>query len=398
MTNWLSGYLNVHPGSYTAGQQTLGDIGLSEKVSDFFGQGRTDQGGSNLYGDQSKTTLVPTGDGGYTQSGTSGAYGISSTYQPGSVLPASTGPSPAPSAPTNNGIDWSQGLTGEQVRAMGLNPDTMISQNGLYYNSNGGDGGGSAELDAGYNDYFKMLDEQMGALGGQRANQEQIAQNTYNQGLNTATGQLGQAQNQLEGNRKKTLNDLTDNLMASFRQGNQLLGTRGASDSSAANQYSYAIAKQGNKSRGDVQSQYDQNLFQLKNTYDTETKNLELQKNSQLQQIAGWFAEAQNALRQQKGQAALQKSQQALSMAMQAAQEVNSRVAEKQSLLDQWAANHATSFQQLANQLGQRGSFSVQAPGNYGQITTSSPGSTGGAFTGYGSSTEKDLFGNPIYR
>jgi len=252
----------------------------------------------------------------------------------------------------------------------------------------GQQGGGGPQLDSGYNDYFRMLDEQMEALGGQRTNQEQIAQNTYDQGFNTATSQYDQSQQNLDTNRQKTLRDLTDNLTQSFKQGNTFLGTRGASDSSAANQYAYALAKEGNRSRGDVQSQYDQNLFQLKNIYDTETKNLELQKNSQLQQIAQWFSEAQNTLRGQKGQAALQKSQEALSYAMQAAQQVQQATQQKISLLDQWAANHATSFQQLQGQLGLGGQFNVQAPNQFGQPSYRS-GQVAGLF-GYGSQSDED--------
>ena len=185
------------------------------------------------------------------------------------ISPNTLGASSTYQAPTNNNTDSGGGNGG----------------NGGGGNSggdggNGGGGGPSAEqiamdqLNSGYSDYYRMLDEQMAGLGDQKTSQEQVANNTYNQGLNTVTSQFDQGQSTLEGNRKKTLNDLSENLMSSFRQGNLLLGARGASDSSAANQYSYALAKQGNKSRGEVQSQYDQNLFQLKNTYNTETKNL----------------------------------------------------------------------------------------------------------------------------
>ncbi len=56
------------------------EFGLSEKLSDVFGQGRTGQGGSNMFGDQSKTTLVPAGISASGQTkfapmGQSGAYG-----------------------------------------------------------------------------------------------------------------------------------------------------------------------------------------------------------------------------------------------------------------------------------------------------------------------------------
>ena len=262
----------------------------------------------------------------------------------------------------------------------------------------GGGGSGSDtaamdQLNAGYNDYYRQLDEQLSSLGGQRAGQEQIAQNTYQQGLNTATGQYTQGQQNLDTSRQKTLRDLSSNLAQSWQQGNIALGTRGASDSSAANQYSYALTKMGNRNRGDIQGQYDQNMFQLKNSYDTETKNLQLAKNTQLQQISQWFAEAQNQLRSQKGQAALQKSQQALSYAMQMAQQVQQQTASKMATLDQWVADHATSFQQLASGLSQTGAFSMQAPQTYNLF--GDQGGGGGVATGYGSDEEKQrgIFG-----
>ena len=250
------------------------------------------------------------------------------------------------------------------------------------------------QLNSGYDAYYKQLDEQLASLGGQRTGQEQIAQNTYDQGYNTATNQLGQAQQSLDTNRQKTLRDLSSNLSQSWQQGNIALGTRGASDSSAANQYSYALSKLGSQQRGDVQGQYDQNMFQLKNTYDTETKNLELQKNTQLQQISQWFAEAQNQLKSQKGQAALQKSQQALSYAMQMAQQVQQESASRRSTLDQWVANHATSFQELAQGLSRTGAFSMQAPQTYNLVGNQAGG--GGVATGYGQGDDelnRGLFG-----
>lgn len=252
-------------------------------------------------------------------------------------------------------------------------------------------------LNTGYDEYYRNLDAQMSGLDPQRSAQEQIANNTYNQGFNTVTNQYQQGQKELAGSREKTLRDLSNNLMQSWQQGNTYLGSRGASDSSAANQYAYALTKMGNQQRGDVQGQYDQNIMKLKTTYDTETKNLELAKNSQLQQIAQWFSEAQNALRSQRGQAALQKSQQALSMAMQAAQQVQQQVASQRAALDTWAANHAKTFNELRGQLAQNAQWSMSAPNNFG---------IGGATqqnyapaTGYGGlTTEKDMWGNPIRR
>lgn len=251
------------------------------------------------------------------------------------------------------------------------------------------------ELNSGYDEYYRNLDAQMAGLDPQRSAQEQIAQNTYNQGYNTTTDQYIQDQALLDSNRQKTLRDLSNNLMQSWQQGNTYLGSRGASDSSAAGQYAYALTKMGNQQRADVQSQYDQNMFKLKKTYDTETKNLELSKNTQLQQISQWYEEARNALRSQRGQAVLQKSQQALSLAMQAAQKVEQQTASQRAALDSWAVNHATSFNQLRGQLSQNAQWSMPAPNNFG--IGDAPTQNTGVVTGYGQdNTKRDIWGNII--
>lgn len=226
-------------------------------------------------------------------------------------------------------------------------------------------GSGGTQMDTGdggFGEYFKQLDAQIEGLGGQRASQEQIAQNTYNQGLNTLNSQLTTGKAELEANQQKTLRDLAQNMRQSWQQGNAMLGTRGASDSSAANQYAYALTKFGNQQRGDVQAQYQGQLFKLQNLYDTESKNLELQKNTQLQQIAQWFAEAQNQLRGVVGQAKLQQGQQAYNNALQMMQQAQQEAASRRAALDQWALNRATSYGEAAKAMGVAGSTQAATP------------------------------------
>jgi hypothetical protein len=74
-------------------------------------------------------------------------------------------------------------------------------------------------------------------------------------------------------------------------------------------------------------------------------------------------------------------------MAMQMAQEAAQQNAQRQATLDTWAANHATSWNQLAGQLGQTSAFQTQAPTVSGvtgyRPTNAAPVSTGfNNFTG----------------
>jgi len=300
-------------------------------------------------------------------------------------------------APTSLSTMVNSGDYGDQNPAQKSWQTILAETGGTGRYGGGGPSPAEQQLNAGYDEYFRNLDAQMGGLDTQRGSQEQIANNTFNQGLNTVNSQYGQGQQDLSGSREKSLRDLANNLTQSWQQGNAYLGTRGASDSSAAQQYSYALTKMGNQNRGDIQQQYDQNMFKLKNTYDTETKNLELSKNSQLQQISQWFAEAQNALRTQKGQAALQKSQQALSYAMQMAQQVQQQAVAQKSALDTWAMNHSENFTQLKANLAQTGQFQATMP----QLSATGGGSIpfSGPAIGMGTAQDtrkRDMFGRII--
>lgn len=246
--------------------------------------------------------------------------------------------------------------------------------------------GGAGQPD--FSSYFASLDEQIAGLDPQRQSQEQIAQNTYTQGMNTLGSQLTQGKADLEANQQKTLRDLSENMRQSWQQGNAMLGTRGASDSSAANQYAYALTKYGNQQRGDVQSQYQAQLSKMQNVYDTESKNLELAKNSQLQQIAQWFADAQNQLRSVVGQGKLQQSQQAYNTALQMMQQAQQEASSRRSALDQWALNKANTYQEAAKAVGLMGQTPVSTP-TFNGINSTQQQSTGNVGAGYGATDNK---------
>ena len=244
------------------------------------------------------------------------------------------------------------------------------------------------QLNSGYDSYLAMLDEQIGGLQGREQSQVQSANETNRLGVENAQLQKQQGIQDLTSNRQKTLRDLSDNLSQSFKQGNIYLGTRGASDSSAANQYSYALAKEGNRARGDVQSEFDNNMFKLNNIYNTETNKLQANTVAQINQISEWFANAQSQFKTQKGVANLERSQQAYQTAIQWAQQTKEQADAQKAKLDEWALNHATSYQQLAGQLEQGGAFNMPAP-QIGGLTNQGYKSAPVA-TDYGATTTKD--------
>ena len=218
-----------------------------------------------------------------------------------------------------------------------------------------GDGGQEimSLLDQQYEQLYGSIGEQEAGLVQQKSAQEQIAENTYQQGARTLGGQYETSRGEIEAGQKRTLTDLADAMRQKWQQGNVMLGTRGASDSSASKQYSYALAKAGSKQQGDIMQENSRRMSSMKQTYDTNIQNLETEKNNQVLSIANWFAQSQNQLRGMKASLASQKSQQILDLALQAMGNIQTQVANQKAILDEWAVNKAQSLPQLTQMLAQ---------------------------------------------
>jgi hypothetical protein len=260
-------------------------------------------------------------------------------------------------------------------------------------------------LDSGYNDYFGQLDAQLNALPGQRGNLEGMATNAYNSGVTDlglqkeqGMADLGVQKRQIGESQVKNLNQLSEAIRQQFQSGQNMLGARGAGDSSAANMYSYALTKMGNKNRGDIMAQNSEQMnqvadreFKLNNIFKQETNNLAATRDQKLGEIAQWFEEQKNVIGQMKGEAGLQKSQQLLSYAMQQLGQIQSEFSNRRSSLETWAANNATNINQLKSNMASIGQFQA-TPGQY-QGMNGSPQMDGGGnmsyWGGQGGTTKK---------
>lgn len=206
--------------------------------------------------------------------------------------------------------------------------------------------------------FIQWLDEQYSAqegyinefeqgLGSKKTGMEDMAKNTWQQGKNTLDTQYSTNKTDLQDYQTRTLRDITDSLRSMWEQGNRMLGGRGASDSSAANMYSYAIGKAGAKQRGDTMQDVSRRLGNLKQVYDTNTQNLELDYNNQLTQISQWFTDAQTQVAGMRADLQQSKSQEILNLAIQALNDARANMSQKQSILDSWAAEKARSLPEL---------------------------------------------------
>jgi len=270
------------------------------------------------------------------------------------------------------------------------------------------------ELSGAWDNYFSNLDQQFNGLEGQAGNMNQIVDNNYNQGLSDINtekannlGDLATSSRKNEENQVKSLADIADNIRNLFRSGNIYLGARGAGDSSAANQYSYATAKLGSKQRGSVLEQtrsiendIEDRKAKLNNLVTQEMGKIKTERDNNVLQTAQWLSSAQNELRQmrangelQKGQSLAQLSQNLLDQARERLMAEDTRAKNRQDALQTWAMNNATTISQLKNNLSSIGQMNVASP-TYdklsGSPTIDSQGNMNTSFYGGAGSTTKE--------
>lgn len=277
------------------------------------------------------------------------------------------------------------------------------------------------DINAGFDAYTSQLDQMLGTLPGQQTGQNQIAQNSYNQGISDIGAQKASSLADLSTSSRKnseqqvkSLADIADNIRNLFQTGNVMLGTRGAGDSSAADRYSYAVTKLGSKQRGDVLAQtrsiendIADRAAKLNNIVTQETGKLKTNLDNQILQIAQFFQDKQNEIMQAKANGQLQRGQSLASLSTQLLQVAQQQLAAveadhraKQNSLLSWAESNSKTIGELKNNLAQLGQYSVpnvQAGTINGQATFDAQGNLSvplfGGGGSYSTSKDKNIFG-----
>jgi hypothetical protein len=268
-----------------------------------------------------------------------------------------------------------------------------------------------SQIEGGYNDYFSKLNDLYSGLNTQGQAQENIAQNSYNQSISdllankqSSLGDIGLSEQKLQANQVKNLRDIASNIQNQYMAGNVMLGARGAGDSSAANQYSYALNRIGSKERGNVMNQTAQSQAELENQkaklnniVTQETSRLDTEFANTKQQISSWLAEQQNAIKQMIAEGTLRKSQDiasattnALNTALSLYQTKASEINNKRSQLESWAMSNASNISQLAKNMSIIGQYVPNMPtanAINGGVQVDSQGNLRSLF-GYGRSDE----------
>lgn len=236
------------------------------------------------------------------------------------------------------------------------------------------------DISSGFDAYFSQLDQMLGNIPGQQVGQQQVVDNNYNQGVSdvnaqkeASLGDLATSSRKNSEQQVKSLNDIADNIRSLFQAGNVMLGTRGAGDSSAANQYSYAVSKLGAKQRGDVLAQtrsiendIADRSAKLNNIVTQETAKLKTNRDNAIIQVAQYFQDQTNQLLQakangqiQKGQSLASLSNQLLSFAQQQLLQADADYRNKQNSLMSWAESNSKTIGELKNNLAALGQYDV---------------------------------------
>jgi hypothetical protein len=268
-----------------------------------------------------------------------------------------------------------------------------------------------------YSGYENYLNQILSGLNPQAEAQRGTINNQYQQGYNMLSSQLAQGQADLgeerirtEKSQAKSMKDLASAMRNQFISGQVALGAKGAGDSSAANQYSYALTKMGNQQRGNIASQTADIMreiggreFKLKNVYDTEIKNIALERDSQLNQVAQWLSEQQNSIKQLLAEGQLRKGQDLNSLAMNAynqaiqmANQANTVAQNKTAALQSWAMGNASNIQQLRQNMAGIADYTANTPSFTGLNTNIALGGSRNNIPVYGGGYNTDEYQSSI--
>lgn len=262
-------------------------------------------------------------------------------------------------------------------------------------------------ISSGWDQYIRGLDDQLGGLSSQKSALENTYASQYNQGVNTlglqrdqGLQELGQDRTAAMQNQTSNLRDISGNIRNAFQAGNVYLGARGASDSSAANQYSYALNKMGTQQRSDVMNNtaniladVDARESNLNNIYNSEINNLGEIRNQQLNQVSMWFSDAQNQIKTAQNEGRFNKSRdvsdisrQVLNAAIAKVNQIDQMTAQRKQALEQWAMGVSADIGQLRTNMQSVSQVNYDMPQARGGFSSLNMASSNPAILGGGGS------------
>lgn len=324
-----------HAGSWSVGGIKLPDLGITERVSDLFGQGRTATGGSNLKGSINDTVLVrDPNSGNFTQAAQPIRRTAISDKIGGDT--GGTGGTPQPQPDGGDG-----GGAGRSVE------DEINSQ----YNSISG------ELDRIINwlpEWQRDLETKIGGLAESSKSNVETARSAE---LSKFPGY----RDNVETNQKKTLSDLAANIRNVMKAGNVYLGSKGAGDSSATGMFGFAASQEASKQRGDIRMQTDSMMKEIDMkesdvniAYDAQLKAVDDWKMEEIMKVSDDFNNKKMSLMSQKPNIRAQ----AVSTWLNYLTTIDTQARSWQADIDKWAKDRLATLDNFKVQISQSSAFS----------------------------------------
>jgi hypothetical protein len=168
------------------------------------------------------------------------------------------------------------------------------------------------------------------------------------QGLQQGREFAGQ---QLEAQQSDSIRKLASNFRTAAQAANMLIGSAGAGDSSATGMASYALQKEANKTRADIQRTVMQEQSKIENTFNTEMNKVSMWYEDTQKQITQYYRGLENELKQMASKADDAKRNEIYNLMenlyAQAAQRTENLRAEARQYaasLEQWARERAAAL------------------------------------------------------
>lgn len=261
-------------------------------------------------------------------------------------------------------------------------------------------------INSGYDQFTNTINNQIGGLGGEQQNYYDQIQGSYGSqksGLDTSrantNAELDSASQKVSDRKASSIRDLESNIRNQLYAGQVMLGSRGAGDSSAVNQYNYALTQQGNKNRSQLlkeanasQADIDLRRNQVTNTYNDNINQLDNWVGQQKLQVAQYISDKRAQLQQmlangqiERGQALAALDQQIMQNAYSRLQQVEAQQANFKNSLMQWALNNSSNIQQAQNAIAQYGQVAdpTFSAGTLPSLAVDSNVSQTNPYTGY---------------
>lgn len=208
------------------------------------------------------------------------------------------------------------------------------------------------EIGNAWNPIFSELDRMLGSIPTQQTNYENKIGESTNAQLSDVESSRVRSEEALQTEKKRGLRSLEEDIRNQLDAAGTMLGVAGAGSSSAVGQASEAVARVGQKARGNLQETVATKLTEINNLASTERSKINQWKSDKLFEITSYFGDKINELNMQKANAQKERKQAVEELIFNVEQEfmsslkdLDSKVFDYAQTVDMWEKNRAAELE-----------------------------------------------------